>query len=79
MRVVVCERCAAMARRFFSERLLINADPEAAADWINFGRGRKSMAPDDILEQSEFADATLNLHVRSGTTPHGRNEDRVAS
>ena len=61
MRSVVCERCAAMARRFFSRASLINADPEPATDRINFRRGRKRMAPDDILEQSEFACATLNL------------------
>ena len=61
MRVVVCERCAAMARRFLSMRLVIDADPEPAADRINLSRGRKRMSPDDILEQPDFADATLNL------------------
>ena len=43
------------------ESLLIKADPVPATDRINFGRGRKRMAPDDILEQPEFACATLNL------------------
>ena len=45
----------------FFERLVIDADPEPAADRINLSRGRKRMAPDDIFEQSDFADATLNL------------------
>ena len=69
MRLVVCERCAAMARRFFSRACSINADPEAAPDRINFSRGRKRVAPDDILEQSELRLRDAEPHVRSGRTP----------
>ena len=43
------------------QSLVIDADPEPATDRINLSRGRKRMSPDDILEQSDFADATLNL------------------
>ena len=42
-------------------RLVIDADPEPASDWINLSRGRERMSPDDILEQSDFPDATLDL------------------
>ena len=42
-------------------RLMIDADPETASDWINLSRGWERMSPDDILEQSDFFDATLNL------------------
>ena len=42
-------------------RLVIDADPEPATDWINLSRGWERMSPDDILEQSDFPDATLNL------------------
>src|ERR1700733_10473315 len=38
----------------------IDADPEAAADGINFCGRRKRMSPDDILEQSDYARATLD-------------------
>ena len=41
--------------------LAIDADPEPATDRINLSRGRERMSPDDVLEQSDFADATLNL------------------
>jgi hypothetical protein len=41
------------------ERLWINSDPEPT-DRIHLSRGRKRMSPDDILEQSEFPDTTLN-------------------
>ena len=43
------------------ERLLIEADPEAAANRTNLCRGWKRMSPDDILEQPDPADPTLNL------------------
>jgi hypothetical protein len=43
------------------EGLKIEADPEPARDLINLSRGRKRMSPDDILEQSELAPATLSL------------------
>jgi hypothetical protein len=42
-------------------RLVIDADPETASDWINLSRGWERMSPDDILEQSDFPDATLDL------------------
>ncbi|HWY81497.1 MAG TPA: hypothetical protein VNY10_06095 [Roseiarcus sp.] len=41
-------------------RLVIDADPEPATDRINLSRGWERMSPDDILEQSDFPDATLN-------------------
>ena len=40
-------------------RLVIDADPKPAT--INLSRGWKRMSPDDIFEQSDSADATLNL------------------
>jgi hypothetical protein len=40
--------------------LVIDADSEPATERINFSRRRKSMSPDDILEQSDFAYASLN-------------------
>ena len=40
--------------------LVIDADPEPAMDRINLSRRRKRMSPDDIFEQSDFADAPLN-------------------
>jgi hypothetical protein len=40
--------------------LVINADPEPATNRINLRRGWKRMSPDDILEQSDFPNATLN-------------------
>ena len=36
------------------ESLVIDADPESATDWINFSRGWKRVAPDDILEQPDL-------------------------
>ena len=59
-------------------RLVIDVDPETASDWINLSRGWERMSPDDILEQSDFPDATLDL-TRSVRTPRGRNGDRAAS
>jgi hypothetical protein len=41
-------------------RLVIDADPEAAMNRINLSRGRKRVSPDDILEQPDFACATLD-------------------
>ena len=43
------------------ESLVIDLDPEPTTDRINFGRRRKRMSPDDVLEQSDFARATLDL------------------
>jgi hypothetical protein len=40
--------------------LVIDADSEPATDRINFSRRRKRMSPDNVLEQSDSADATLN-------------------
>ena len=40
--------------------LVIDADSEPATNRINLGRRRKRMSPDDLLEQSDSADATLN-------------------
>ena len=40
--------------------LAVDADPEAAMNRINLGRGSKRMSPDDILEQPDFACATLD-------------------
>jgi hypothetical protein len=40
--------------------LAIDADPEPAMNRINLGRGRKRVSPDDILEQPDFACATLD-------------------
>jgi len=40
--------------------LAIDADPEAAMHRINLSRGWKRVPPDDILEQPDFACATLN-------------------
>ena len=59
--------------------LMIKADPVSATDRINFGRGRKRMAPDDVFEQSEFAVRDAEPDARSDRTPHGRNADRAAS
>jgi hypothetical protein len=62
--IVVDElRCLRAVRRngaaLLVERLLINLDPKPT-NRINLSRGRKSLSPDDILEQSEFPDPTLN-------------------
>ena len=65
-RIVVDEsRCLRAVRgngaALLFQSLVIDADPEPATDRINFSRRRKRMSPDDILEQPDFADATLNL------------------
>ena len=65
-RIVVDERRRLRAVRgngaaLLLHRLVIDADPEPTADRINLSRGRERMSPDDILQQSHFADATLNL------------------
>ena len=41
-------------------RLVIDADPKPATNRINLSRGWKRMSPDDIFEQSDSADATLD-------------------
>jgi hypothetical protein len=42
-------------------RLVIDTDPEPATDRVNVRRRWQRMAPDDVFEQPEFPDATLDL------------------
>ena len=53
----VCGNCATLPLH----GLIIDADPESATHRINVSRGRKRVAPDDILEQSDIPGATLDL------------------
>ena len=60
MRLLVCERWAAMARALPFVRLLIEANLEAATELSDFRRGRKRESPDDVLEQPNFANSVLD-------------------
>ena len=78
MRSLVCERCAAMARRFFSRasRSMPILNPLRMGS-ISVEGG--SVWPQTTYSNSLSSPAHAEPRVRSGRTPHGRNEDRVAS